>query len=176
MTERFDSFEQRTWRLDPDADPFGTTYAYMVVDLDRLPLYGQGGLFEILEGFPDTRKRRGLRHSIESILAISLCAVLAGARSFVAIAEWGADQSPRRLRRLGSRRGKPPSERTIRRVLESIDVEGLDRRTGRWMAERQRIVAGVGLALDGETVRGSRDGRQDALHLLSAIVHDSGTV
>jgi len=28
VTERFDSFEQRTWRLDPDADPFGMTYAY----------------------------------------------------------------------------------------------------------------------------------------------------
>ncbi len=74
----------------------------MVVDLDRLPLYGEGGLFEILEGFPDTRKRRGLRHSIESILAISLCAVLAGARSFVAIAEWGADPSPGTLRGSGT--------------------------------------------------------------------------
>lgn len=149
---------------------------FMVLDMDRLPLHGQGGLFECLEGFPDTRKRRGIRHKVESILATALCAVLAGARSFVAIAEWAAEQPPETLRRLGSRSGKPPSERTYRRVLGSIDVEELDRRTGRWMAEQQRLQAGAGLALDGKTARGSGDGDQDALHLLSAIVHGEGTV
>lgn len=148
----------------------------MALDVDRLPLHGQGGLFEILEDFPDTRKRRGIRHKVESILATALCAVLAGARSFVAIGEWAAEQPPETLKRLGSRRGKPPSERTYRRVLGSIDVEELDRRTGRWMAEQRRIQAGEGLALDGKTVRGSGDGDQDALHLLSAIVHREGTV
>lgn len=149
---------------------------FMVVDVDRLPLYGQGGLFDILEGFPDCRKRRGIRHRIESVLASALCSVLAGARSFVAIAEWAAEQSADTLKHLGSKRGKPPSERTYRRVLHSIDVEELDRRTGGWMAEQQRIVAGTGLALDGKTARGSGDGEQNALHLLSAIVHGSGTV
>jgi predicted transposase YbfD/YdcC len=149
---------------------------FMVMDVERLPLYGQGGLLEILEGFPDCRKRRGIRHRIESVLASALCAVLAGARSFVAIAEWADEQSADTLKHLGSKRGKPPSERTYRRVLHSIDVEELDRRTGAWMAEQQRLRAGAGLALDGKTVRGSSDGEQAALHLLSAIVHGSGTV
>jgi len=148
----------------------------MVLDVDRLPLEGQGGLFEILEAFPDPRKRRGVRHKIQSILATAICAVLAGARSFVGMAEWGAEQPPDTLKRLGSKRGKPPSERTYRRILGSIDVEELDRRTGSWMAEQRRLQAGAGLALDGKTVRGSRDGDQGALHLLSAIVHGSGTV
>lgn len=61
-------------------------------------------------------------------------------------------------------------------MLHSVDVEELDRRTVRWMAEQQRIRAGAGLALDGKTVRGSGAGEQSALHLLSAIVHGSGTV
>jgi predicted transposase YbfD/YdcC len=58
----------------------------------------------------------------------------------------------------------------------SVNVEELDRRTGGWMAEQQRFQSGTGLALDGKTVRGSADGEQKALHLLSAVVHGSGTV
>jgi predicted transposase YbfD/YdcC len=92
------------------------------------------------------------------------------------MAEWAAEQSKETLKRLGSKYGKPPSERTYRRVLGKIDVEELDCRTGIWMAEQQRLVVGTGLALDGKTVRGSGDGDKAALHLLSAIVHGSSTV
>ncbi len=149
---------------------------FMALDVDRLPLYGQGGLFEILRGFPDCRKRRGVRHKIESILATALCAAMAGARSFIALAEWAAEQTPETLKRLGSKRGKPPSERTYRRVFATIDVEEFDRRTGAWVAQQQRLQAGVGLALDGKTLRGSAEGGEGARHLLSAIVHGQGTV
>jgi len=149
---------------------------FMVIDVEKLPLHGQGGLFELLCGVPDTRKRRGVRHKIQSLLATSICAVLAGARSFTAMAEWAAEQSRETLERLGSRRGRAPSERTYRRLFGRIDVADLDRRTGSWMAEQQRLQAGSGLAMDGKTVRGSRDGDKPALHLLSAIVHGSSAV
>ena len=52
----------------------------------------------------------------------------------------------------------------------------VDRRTGEWVARQQKIQAGSGLALDGKTVRGSRDGDKKAIHLLSAVVHGSGVV
>jgi hypothetical protein len=111
----------------------------MELNLERLPLHGEGGLFEVLEGFPDPRKPRGVRHKIQSILATAICAVLAGASSFVEIAEWAADQPRETLRKLGSLKGKPPSERTYRRVLGAIDVEELDRRTGRWVAKQVNL-------------------------------------
>jgi predicted transposase YbfD/YdcC len=148
----------------------------MVIDMAKLPLQGQGGLFELLCGIPDPRQRRGVRHKIQSILSTSICAVLAGARNFTAMAEWAAEQSRETLQRLGSKRGKPPSERTYRRIFGSIDVEELDRRTGQWFAQQQRLQAGSALAMDGKTVRGSGEGEKPALHLLSAIVHGSSTV
>ena len=148
----------------------------MDIDLERLPLYGQGGLFEILESFPDARKRRGIRHKISSVLATAICAVVAGARSFVAMGEWAKEQSAETLKRLGSKRGKPPSERTYRRVFADIDIEEIDRLTGNWVLKQQALLCGDGLALDGKTVRGSRDGDLGARHLLSAIVHGRGTV
>jgi hypothetical protein len=43
----------------------------------------------------DPRDRRGVRHSAGSLLALAAAAVLAGARSFVAIGEWIADLAQR---------------------------------------------------------------------------------
>ena len=149
---------------------------FVVIDVEKLPLDGKGGLFETLRGVPDSRRRRGVRHQIESLLATAICAVLAGARSFTAMAEWAAEQPKETLQRLGSKRGKAPSERTYRRCFDRVDAEDLDRRTGGWIAEQLRLEPGAGLALDGKTARGSRDGEKPARHLLSAIVHGSGVV
>jgi len=149
---------------------------WMVLDVESLPLHGQGGLFEVLCDIPDPRKRRGRRHQVQSILATAVCAVLSGVRSITAMAEWAAEQSKQTLMRLGSKRGKAPSERTYRRVLGSIDVAEVDRRTGQWVAQQQRLPATTALAIDGKTVRGSRDGDKGARHLLSAVVHGSGVV
>lgn len=39
----------------------------------------------------DPRKARGLRHRLAVPLSVTVCAVAAGARSFVAVGEWAAD-------------------------------------------------------------------------------------
>jgi DDE_Tnp_1-associated len=49
------------------------------------------GLLQRFAMIPDPRDRRGRRHPLASVLAISAAAVLAGARSVAAIAEWAAD-------------------------------------------------------------------------------------
>ncbi|MFL6123870.1 transposase family protein [Actinophytocola sp.] len=51
----------------------------------------RGGLLEVLESVPDPRKKRGVRHRFSAILFVSVCAVVSGAHSFAAIAEWAAD-------------------------------------------------------------------------------------
>jgi len=145
------------------------------LDVNKLPLEGEGGLFPILGTIPDPRKARGIRHGVQSILAIAVCAVLAGARSFIAIAEWSDDQSQEILEKLGLQRALPPCESTIRRVLQSVDAEDLDRRTGAWMAQQVPLRESA-LSLDGKTLCGSSNGEQGAVHLLSAIVHGYGTV
>ena len=145
------------------------------LDVNKLPLEGEGGLFPVLGTIPDPRKPRGIRHGVQSILAIAVCAVLAGARSFIAIAEWAEDQSQEILEKLGSQRVLPPCESTIRRVLQRVDAEDLDRRTGAWMAQQVPLRESA-LSLDGKTLCGSSNGEQGAVHLLSAIVHGYGTV
>ena len=45
------------------------------------------------------RRRRGVRHRLVVILGLAVCAALAGARSFTAIAEWAADADEQTLAR-----------------------------------------------------------------------------
>ena len=56
----------------------------------------------MLAGVADPRHRRGVRHRLAAILGLAVCAVLAGARSFTAIAEWAADADEQTLRVLGA--------------------------------------------------------------------------
>lgn len=147
----------------------------MKLDVDKLAIEGKGGLFEVLARVTDQRKARGIRHHLQSILAMAICATLGGARNIASIADWAADQSKKTLIVLGCRRGKAPSERTFRRVLKSVDVREIDDKTGSWVA-RQLVLWRQALAIDGKTVRGSRDGDHKAVHLLSAVVHGEGLV
>jgi hypothetical protein len=87
------------------------------------------GLLAELAKVPDPRKRRGVRHSITTILALAVCAVLAGCRSFTAIGEWAAHASDQILAALEVG-GCTPCESTIRRTLQRLDGDELDSAIG----------------------------------------------
>ena len=50
------------------------------------------GLADALGGVVDPRERRGVRHGLVVVLTAAVCAVAAGARSFVAVAEPGSTE------------------------------------------------------------------------------------
>ena len=146
-----------------------------MIDVNSLPLQGEGGLIDLLKTVVDPRKPRGVRHPVVTVVAIAICAALSGARNFTAIAEWSEGLSREALKRLGSKRWKPPSEPTIRRVLQGLDANAADARIGQWIVCQHRV-AGQGVAVDGKTVRGAHDAGQRAPHLLSAILHEEAVV
>ena len=74
-------------------------------------------LLAALAQVPDPRDRRGIRHGLVPVLAVAVCATLAGARSYAAIAEWAADAPARVRAGLGLPRGAVPDLATIWRVL-----------------------------------------------------------
>jgi predicted transposase YbfD/YdcC len=137
----------------------------------------QPGLLAVLAGVADPRHRRGVRHRLAAILGLAVCAVLAGARSFTAIAEWAADADPETLRVLGAS-GAAPSESTFRRTLQRLDADAFDELAGSWAS--QRTMPGPGgrrvIAVDGKTLRGSASGGEPGEHLLAALDHAHGAV
>jgi hypothetical protein len=146
-----------------------------MIDVNRLPLEGEDGLMDLLKTLVDPRKPRGVRHPVVTIVAIAVCAALSGARSFCAIAEWAQGLSRDALRQLGSKRRTPPSEPTIRRVLQRMDADRLDVEMGQWLAQHHPL-GGRAVAVDGKTLRGGHDTDQPAPHLLSAILHQEAVV
>jgi DDE_Tnp_1-associated len=135
------------------------------------------GLLGVLARVADPRHRRGVRHRLAVILGLAVCAVLAGARSFTAIAEWAADTDQDTLRTLGVR-GAVPSESTFRRVLQRLDADAFDHLAGAWA--QRRTTPGPGtrrvIAVDGKTLRGSGHGDENTRHLLAAFDHAHGVV
>ncbi|MHA6797411.1 transposase family protein (plasmid) [Pseudonocardia bannensis] len=89
------------------------------------PVALAAGLREVLAQVVDPRKRRGVRHGLVVVLTATVCAVVAGARSFVAVAEWVADLPVEVAAVLGTAR-RCPSEATIRRLLGKVDADRFD--------------------------------------------------
>ncbi|MGI8799288.1 MAG: ISAs1 family transposase, partial [Pseudonocardia sp.] len=100
-----------------------------------------------------------MRHPLVAVLTAAVCAVAAGARSFVATAEWVADLPAEVAAVLGVD-ARCPSESTIRRLIGHVDADRFDAAIGAFVQGLCARVAPAGrrrvLAVDGKTVRGSR--------------------
>ncbi|WP_234375618.1 transposase family protein [Streptomyces sp. CB01373] len=55
------------------------------------------GLLQRLAEVPDPRDPRGVRHALTAVLALTACAVPAGATSLSAVGEWIVDTPPQSL-------------------------------------------------------------------------------
>jgi hypothetical protein len=89
-------------------------------------------LLELFAGVTDGRLGQGRDHPVAAVLALAAAAVVAGSRSFTAIAGWAADVPADVLESLYRRCGaiRPgagaPSKCTIWRVVTGADTAALD--------------------------------------------------
>jgi DDE family transposase len=134
-------------------------------------------LLPVLAAVSDPRARRGIRHRLAVVLGLAVYAVLAGARSFTAIAEWAVDADQGTREALGVT-GVVPCESTFRRILQHLDADALDEAAGAWAQQRTTPLPGARrvIAVDGKTLRGSGGADGPARHLLSALDHAHGVV
>jgi predicted transposase YbfD/YdcC len=94
----------------------------------------------------DPRRVRWVDHPVSVVLALCAGAVVAGMRSFTAIAGWVADTPADLLMSVYARCGRvgdgdvavpaPPSKATIWRVLTEVDAASVDAAVGAWLWER----------------------------------------
>ena len=104
---------------------------------------------------------------------------MCGARSYAAIGQWAQDQDITLMHRLGFTR-RPPKKGGVRKVLIALNVKSFEHALTRWvegLLSRPIVVepsTPEAYALDGKSARGSFDGLQKAVHLLSLLAHESG--
>jgi len=134
-------------------------------------------LIEVLVEVPDHRHARGKRYALVSILALTVAAVLCGARRYGDVAQWGRDYGGAVTEALGFTRGTTPCASTIHDVFKGLNIEAFEERLEGWAGNVVRTVEGHrlrGRALDGKTLRGSTKQGAPGTHLLSLVSHGLG--
>ena len=116
---------------------------------------GACGLAELLSLVPDPRKRRGIRHSVSSVLVLATAAVLAGCTSVLAVGEWAAEAPQELLAAAGARRSRltgryvAPHLATFRRVLRCADAAAVEAVIGSFLAGAAGFASLSGAAVPG---------------------------
>jgi predicted transposase YbfD/YdcC len=137
------------------------------------------GLPAALAHLPDPRARRGVRHRLPVVVSAAVCAVVAGYRSYTAIAEGVDDVPATTALTLGIDPDRRPSEAMIRRLLQALDPDLLTAAIGDWLASRAASAqpsAKRAIAVDGKTLRGSRTTDTTARQVMAACDQDAGVV
>jgi hypothetical protein len=136
-------------------------------------------LIEVLGEVPEVRSARGRRHPLGAILGLACAAMLCGARTYEAIAEWGRNDDPALARALGFTHPKTPCAATLFLLFRRLDRAQVEAALGAWA---EQVLAALpaaageaeGIAVDGKTLRGSRRQGAPGAHLLSAVSHRLG--
>jgi hypothetical protein len=142
-----------------------------------------GSLAAALASVPDPRRPYGWRTDyppipLVALLQLSVAAILCGARSLSAIAQWGRERqedTPALLEALGLPPGRSPCVATLHRVFKALDVAAFEQALSTWLAQTG-VAAGDALALDGKTLRGIHGEGVPGVHLVAAYAHQARTV
>jgi hypothetical protein len=128
-------------------------------------------LAEALSVMKDPRRKQRRDHELVPLLLMVVAAMLSGAKSLYAAAQWGRERredDPDLLVRLGLKRGKSPSYPTVHRVFKGLDVEAFERALGEWLRATGRAPTEPEvLAIDGKSLRGIHGEEIPGVHLVA---------
>jgi hypothetical protein len=125
-------------------------------------------LLEVLAEVPDPRHPKGVRHPLAAVLSLAVLAMLTGAKSYTAIAQFGRDKGFALAWALGFNRGKTPTKSTLSVLFRRLDVAAFEAALSRWVASRLGESPGLHVCIDGKVAKGSRDGDAPGVHLVAA--------
>lgn len=156
--------------------------------MPQAPPAPPGSLAAALAAVPDPRRPRGWRPDytpvpLVALLQATVAAVLCGARSLYAVAQWvreRAADAPELLAALGFPAGRSTCVATLHRVYKALDVGAFETAVGGWL--RQTGVAPDDpVALDGKPLRGvgghvEQGAYGPGAHLVAAYAHGAQAV
>jgi predicted transposase YbfD/YdcC len=117
-----------------------------------------------------TDPRRGkVTYPLINILTIALCATIAGADDFVAIADWARQKRDWLGQFLDLSSGIPSHDR-FNAIFRALKPEPFERCLVSWITALHEVSSGQLVAIDGKSLRQSFDtaGAKSALHMVSA--------
>jgi hypothetical protein len=132
-------------------------------------------LLETFRQVPDPRSAHGRRHPLPAVLTLATAAMLSGARSLYAIAQWGRLQPPEVLRALGFSRPTAPCVATLHHVFKRLDGASFEQAVQQW-AQAQLGDRPAAYAIDGKALRGIHGEELPGVRLVAAYADGAGLV
>jgi len=128
----------------------------------------------VLRQIPDPRGKKGRQHQLEAIVGLMLLSMLSGRRGMLAAHRLGRSLPRRELNRLGFRRDRAsPCHATLTETLRILDPDAMERAFSQITIAKSDdegdVVGPRQIAIDGKTLRGSKDSNGRAEHVLSAF-------
>jgi predicted transposase YbfD/YdcC len=126
-------------------------------------------LATVFDDLPDPRRETANKlHALTDVLSIATCAVIGGAESWEAIAEYGRTKETFFRRFLALDNGIPSAD-TFERVFAKLAPGAFARAFGRWMASACAATGLTPVAIDGKSARSAKQNTATGcLHLVSA--------
>lgn len=127
------------------------------------------------QDLPDPRVEGRCDHKLIDIIVVTVCAVIAGAESWVDVQSFG-EAKQAWLKTFLTLPAGIPSHDTFGRFFAALDAEAFQTAFMHWVEGVFRVSKGQVIALDGKTVRHSHDRTigKDAIHLVNAWATRNG--
>lgn len=136
-----------------------------------------GSLYANFCKLRDTRKPKGLRYQLETILVVMSLAKICGEDNPSGIAEWAKHRTEFLCEALKLERKTMPHHSTYRRIAEEvICVEELEQMLSELWSAKRFFGKQVLLAMDGKVLRGTLNEQQNGVYLLAAYLPAEGLV
>ena len=124
---------------------------------------------------PEVRSRHGRRYALPALVTLATAAMLCGARSVYAIAQWGRLQLEPVRRALGFRGARMPGNPALHYVFKRLDVAAFEAALQTWAA--QTLGAGTQqLVRDGKALRGIHGEQLPGVRLVALYAPEAGLV
>ena len=140
-------------------------------------VFDMGSLYAHLQGLKDSRKARGIRYQLVTILVMMVMAKLCGEDTPSGIADWVKYRAEQFIDLLKLKRKRMPHHSTYRRVeAEVVAPEELEQVVNTVLAGKKFFGKQVLLSIDGKVLRGTLDEAQNGTYLLAAYLPREGLV
>lgn len=138
-----------------------------------------GNLLAYLSQVPDPRGRKGLRHPLAAMLTAIICGVLCGARGYESLVEWLHELPVDIWHWMGYTR-RPPKKDCFRDLMTRLDPDALEQVLRTWITQELGLSDSdetlSAVSFDGKTLCATLRAFAKAVHLLSAVDHQTGCV
>lgn len=138
--------------------------------------WGMDNPLKYFSELQDPRVERNREHVLEEILLMAVAAVLSGAESWNDMEDYGHAKRDW-LQTFLELPGGIPSHDTFNRVFAALDAEEMEKGFLAWVSSIAQLTAGEVVAIDGKSLRGTREaGKKAIVHMVSAWANSNNLV